>query len=282
MWYKEYQDLFEVDYETISSSIFDEINEGILNLQSDEPLISIVVTAYNEERILPACLLSLSRSVCKYPVEIIGIDNNSTDHTAEIYKKSGVLYFKEEKQGYGHARNCGLYNSRGKYHICIDSDTIYPPTYVECMLDTLVKKKGIILSATYGFISTEYSMFNLAIYEMIRNVNATIKSVNRPESVVRGAVIIFIAEPVRAIGFRTNIKRGEDGALAYELKSRGKIVFSRKKSVCAMTSFRSVRGSASIWTILYRRIVDQVKRMHYYFYTKTAEECKDEDSNLIK
>ena len=282
MWYKEYEDLFEIDYAAVPSSMMNEIKVGISKLQSDEPLVSIVVIAYNEERNLPACLLSLSRSVCKYPMEIIGVDNNSTDRTAEIYKKSGVIYLNEQKQGHGHARNCGLYNSRGKYHICIDSDTIYPPTYVEYMVATLVEKKGVMLNAHYGFITKEYSWFNLAVYERVRNVHSILKSINRPESMVRGAVMMFVAESAREKGFRTNLKRGEDGALAYDLKSHGKIIFSRRKELRAMTSFRSVGGNSSIWSILYRRIVDQIKKIHYYFSTKSDAECKDEDSNLIK
>ena len=44
----------------------------------------------NEEIHLQACLWAIREIWCKYPVEIIGVDNDSTDRTTEIYEKSGI------------------------------------------------------------------------------------------------------------------------------------------------------------------------------------------------
>ena len=59
--------------------------ERLARLQSQEPLASIVVIAYNEETHLQACLWALSEMQCKYPVEIIGVDNDSRDRMAEVF-----------------------------------------------------------------------------------------------------------------------------------------------------------------------------------------------------
>ena len=50
-----------------------------------------VVISCNEEIHLQACLWAIREIKCKYPVEIIGVDNDSTNRTAEIYEKSGIV-----------------------------------------------------------------------------------------------------------------------------------------------------------------------------------------------
>ena len=40
---------------------------------------------------MQAFLWTISEIKCKYPVEIIGVDNDSTNRTAEIYEKSGIV-----------------------------------------------------------------------------------------------------------------------------------------------------------------------------------------------
>lgn len=50
-----------------------------------------VVISCNEEIHLQACLWAIREIRCKYPVEIIGVDNDSIDRTTEIYEKSGIV-----------------------------------------------------------------------------------------------------------------------------------------------------------------------------------------------
>ena len=113
--------------------------ERLAAMQSDNPLVSIVVIAYNEGKRLTACLWSLSELQTSYPIEILGVNNNSKDDTEEVYKALGVRYFNEMRQSPGFARQCGLDNSKGKYHFFIDADTFYPPHYVDTMMQTLEK-----------------------------------------------------------------------------------------------------------------------------------------------
>ena len=123
-WYDKYLSIYGKSLDEIPDVVLDEIKVNLSKLQSDSPIASVVVIAYNEEGRLPACLWSLSELQTKYPIEILGVNNNSKDRTEEVYQRLGVPYFNELKQSPGFARQCGLDNAKGKYHFCIDADDV--------------------------------------------------------------------------------------------------------------------------------------------------------------
>ena len=71
-WYEKYLSVYGKPYADVPAEVMDGIRNRLRTLQSDEPLVSVVVIAYNEEKHLPACLWSLSESVCEYPMERFG------------------------------------------------------------------------------------------------------------------------------------------------------------------------------------------------------------------
>jgi cellulose synthase/poly-beta-1,6-N-acetylglucosamine synthase-like glycosyltransferase len=76
------------------------------------PGISIIVPVYNGEAFIAKCIKSLLD--LDYPVEkkeILIIDNNSKDKTAEIVREFPVKYIMEKKQGACNARNTGIKNA---------------------------------------------------------------------------------------------------------------------------------------------------------------------------
>lgn len=87
--------------------------------------ISVVIPVYNEEKYIASCLQSIVSQIEK-PDEIIIVDNNCTDKTAEIAKKFGVKIIREKKQGIIPARNAGF--DAAKYEIIArtDADVILP------------------------------------------------------------------------------------------------------------------------------------------------------------
>jgi glycosyltransferase involved in cell wall biosynthesis len=92
--------------------------------------ISIVIPAYNEGRYLAACLDAIAAQT-EAPDQVIVVDNNSTDNTAEIARSYPfVTLVTAKKQGVVHARNAGF-----DANICdiigrIDSDTRLPADWV--------------------------------------------------------------------------------------------------------------------------------------------------------
>lgn len=59
-WYSKYLQVYEKPFNEIPQNIVDEIRESIAKLQSNDPIVTVSVIGYNEEKHLLACLWSLS------------------------------------------------------------------------------------------------------------------------------------------------------------------------------------------------------------------------------
>jgi glycosyltransferase involved in cell wall biosynthesis len=94
---------------------------------------SIIVPVYNTGKYLAGCIQALRE--LDYPAsqyEILMVDNNSTDNSAEILAKAdGVRVFKETKQGSYAARNHALRVARGEYLAFTDSDCMPLPNWLK-------------------------------------------------------------------------------------------------------------------------------------------------------
>ena len=281
-WYSKYLTVFEKPYEQIPPKVIEEVSVKLKNIQSNTPLASVIIISHNEEQRLLSCLWSLSESKCKYPVEILGVDNNSSDHTAQIYKAVGCPYYFEEKKSPGHARNRGLREAKGKYTVCIDSDTIYPPKYVEKMVDAL-EKPGV--AAAFGLWSyvpdKEFPRFKMFFYELARDIHLFMLSFKSPERCVRGLVFAHVTDLAKKIGYKTNIIRGEDGSMAYKLKDYGKIAFVMKCSARPVTCTATLKADGSLSKAFVRRVVLALRGFRKYIF-KTKGEVKDQPSNIVK
>jgi len=280
-WYKKYLSIFEKSLEEISENTIKEIQQKLLLQKQDNPLVSVVAIAHNEEKRILSCLWSLSENNCDFPIEIIVVNNNSTDRTTEVLDLCGVKWFDEPKKGPGHARQCGLDNAKGKYYICIDADTLYPPHYIQTMVDKLRKPEVACVFSLWSFMSDKnHSKFGLFFYELLRDIYLLLQSIKRPELCVRGMVFGFNTEMGRKIGFRTDIIRGEDGSLAYALKEYGKLVFITNRKARALTGNSTLNADGSFFKSFLKRLIKALNNATNLFFAKSN--YKDEDSNLIK
>jgi len=97
--------------------------------------ISFVVPAYNEETYLPDCLdsiLAQTRDLPAGSVEIIVVNNASTDRTREVaLSYPGVQVVDEPRKGLTHARQAGFAASTGELIANVDSDSRLTPGWVD-------------------------------------------------------------------------------------------------------------------------------------------------------
>ena len=90
--------------------------------------ISIVVPAFNEERLLARSLAEIKSAAGAFAgrgwdVEFIVCDNNSTDRTAEIARGAGAVVVFEPVNQIARARNCGAAAATGDWLVFVDADS---------------------------------------------------------------------------------------------------------------------------------------------------------------
>ncbi|WP_165157476.1 glycosyltransferase family A protein [Parabacteroides sp. ZJ-118] len=281
-WYNRYLQIYGKNFdETAYADIITQVRQNLKKLQSDHPVVTVSVIAYNEEKHLLACLWSLSEMKTRYPIEIIGVDNGSQDRTADIYRAVGVPCYTETRHSPGYARSCGLLQARGKYFVNIDSDTLYPSTYADAMVDVMEKNPRVVgVSGTWSYYPDKHhSRMGIFFYTFFRDCYLWLQSFKRPELSVRGMVFVHRTEEARKVGIRTHIIRGEDGALAFGLRQYGKLAFRRDARVRAVTGYGTV-GSGSLAGSFWVRVRQSLGNLNH-LYT-SATEYKDRESNLIK
>jgi len=279
-WYTQYADIFGLPFDSIPKETIQKIRNNLNCFKSEHPIASVVVIAHNEESTLASCLWSLSENICDFPVEIIGVNNNSTDRTSEVFDALGVKWFWEEQKSCGYARQCGLDNAKGKYYISIDSDILYPPLYIKTMVEYLSRPGTVAVSSRYGYIPNEtHPKSSLKIYEFFRDRHIWLQSFKRPEMSVRGGVFAYILELGRKVRYRVEIKTGEDGSMALGLKKFGKIKLISKRKSRAMTFTRTLDAKGSLYTNLRLAVIKYLKSPSRYFVKK--EKYDDVPSNLI-
>jgi len=100
------------------------------------PRFSLVIPAYNEERLLPRLLDSVNAARSAYgdrdAIEVIVADNMSTDGTAQIASARGCRVVPVEKRVIAASRNGGARAAQGEIVGFIDADMqVHPQTFVE-------------------------------------------------------------------------------------------------------------------------------------------------------
>ena len=90
---------------------------------------------WNEEHGLPQVYRDLDLKIVD---EVIAVDNNSTDRTAEVARGFGAKVIRETKQGYGAAYKTGLRNATGDIIVTMDADGTYPRNFIPILLDVMI------------------------------------------------------------------------------------------------------------------------------------------------
>jgi len=188
--------------------------------------ISVVVPAYNEEHYLQGCLRALTNYRTDDVLEIIVVDNASTDHTAEVVRSfPGVKLISEPKKGLTCARQAGLKAAKGDFIASVDADTIIPPHWFSSIQCAFQNHPDLVcLSGPYDFY--DLSRTQRLASRLYWRLLAT------PVYCVVGYMMVggnFAAKRTaleRAGGFDESIAfYGEDTDIARRLSKQGRVLF---------------------------------------------------------
>jgi glycosyltransferase involved in cell wall biosynthesis len=106
--------------------------------------ISVVIPCYNEEDGVREVIGRMPKAVD----EIVVVDNNCTDATAEVARGLGARVVAERTRGYGAAYKAGMKAATGDLIVTLDGDGTYPPEEIPRLVDTLVDRDWEFLSAS--------------------------------------------------------------------------------------------------------------------------------------
>lgn len=120
-------------------------------MRTARPTVSLVIPAYNEESHLAACLEAIAAQTVQ-PLEVIVVDNNSTDRTAAIAKRYPfVTLMHEPQQGVVYARNTGFGTARGDIIGRTDADGQLAPDWVARVQDIFSDPSVDAVSGAVGY-----------------------------------------------------------------------------------------------------------------------------------
>ncbi|HUL21102.1 MAG TPA: glycosyltransferase family 2 protein [Thermodesulfobacteriota bacterium] len=110
-------------------------------MKSDSPLISVVILNWNGQQVVEKCLKSLQEQTYD-PLEVIVVDNASTDGSADLVREKfpGVkLIVNQTNLGFGGGNNVGIRTAQGKYIMMLNNDTRLDPKCIEELKGALEK-----------------------------------------------------------------------------------------------------------------------------------------------
>lgn len=115
----------------------------------EQPKISVILPVYNVEKYLEQCLDSICGQTLR-EIEIICVDDGSTDHSPEILRRyeqkdPRVRVCTQKNAGAGAARNYGISVAKGQYFSFLDSDDFFEPDMLEKAYNEIKKENAQIV-----------------------------------------------------------------------------------------------------------------------------------------
>ncbi len=189
-------------------------------------MISFVIPAYNEVSSIVGCILSIKKDAYTgkigIPYEIIVVDNNSTDNTAEVALTCQVTVIKELRKGTSWARQAGLEAAKYDFVAFIDADSQISEGWVDLAYETLFPEDVVAVSGPHFYFELPLTQRVLIfiVYCFAKALHAFWPTINGGNFIVKKKPFLDVG------GFDTSIAfHGDDTAVARRISTQGKIKF---------------------------------------------------------
>ncbi len=118
-----------------------------------QPLVSVVIPVYNGEAFLDAAITS-ALSQTYEPIEVIVVDDGSTDRSATIAARHPVRLYRQPNRGVSAARNTGVAAARGELITFLDADDVCPRERISIQAGHLLRhpELGFVMAHTIQFL----------------------------------------------------------------------------------------------------------------------------------
>jgi glycosyltransferase involved in cell wall biosynthesis len=186
------------------------------------PSLSIVIPAFNEEKLLPRCLASVRNAIAQVnherdvpaEIEVIVTDNNSTDRTAEVAREAGARVVFEAVNQIARARNAGAGQARAAWLLFLDADSILAPRNLQAVLELAVDQRVVGGGCVVGLDERPWS---------VRLLLGVWNTISRCFRWAAGSFLFCRREAFEAIGgFSLELYAAEEIDLSRRLKRHGR------------------------------------------------------------
>ncbi len=193
------------------------------------PPVSVIVPAYNEEKVIAGSLHSLKN--LDYPsYEIVVVDDGSSDRTLEVARKFEgefgnhlIRVFTKRNEGKGQALNYGIRMSSGRIVVCVDSDSRLSRESLRCGVEHFRDPRVGAVAGNVKVTNRRTYLTRLQALEyieglnMVRKAQAFFRSVN----IIPGPIGLFRRETLEQVGFYDTDTFAEDCDLTLKILVTG-------------------------------------------------------------
>lgn len=116
--------------------------------------ITVIIPCLNEEQGIEQVL----RRMPEFVDQVIVVDNNSTDRTAEVAESLGAEVIRENVRGYGRSYKRGFSHATGDIIITLDGDHSYPPDAISYLLEAFRHLEADFLNASRFPVRDRHAM----------------------------------------------------------------------------------------------------------------------------
>jgi cellulose synthase/poly-beta-1,6-N-acetylglucosamine synthase-like glycosyltransferase/peptidoglycan/xylan/chitin deacetylase (PgdA/CDA1 family)/spore germination protein YaaH len=192
------------------------------------PSVTIIVPAYNEERVIAATVRSLLDQVYAGELDIVVVDDGSPDDTYGVVTRdfghdARVTAFRKENGGKASALNFGIARAKGEIIVCLDADTQFTPTTVARLVAPMSDPTvgAVAGNAKVGNRHNIVTRWQALEYVTSQNLERRAFAVLNAITIVPGAVGAWRKAYVQAVGGFSDDTLAEDQDLTWSLGEEG-------------------------------------------------------------
>ena len=183
------------------------------------PLLSVVVPARNSAETIGACIRSLKEHIPPERVEILVVDNGSTDGTRRIALEQGIRLVEAPGVFVSEVRNRGAWEATGELLGFVDSDCTIAPDWYQAAVDLLDSDPAVAVVGSRHVIPDNPSwveeVWHQAHHLKVREQPREVPYIPAGNLVVRADVFRQVQ------GFDPSMETGEDPDLCNRIRSAG-------------------------------------------------------------
>lgn len=214
---------------------------------------TVVVPIFNKKDYIKRCLFSISKASNGEYLEVILVDDGSTDNWEEVLKENSFLnleikVIKQSNQGVSSARNTGLKNCSTKYCCFLDADDEWNDNYLT-VISGLVKSypKNAFYCTGYAFVDANNNVCNFInkkFSSYVGEVDSYIESSTSGHTIIQSNLTVNTSFLLSHGGFPVGVSHGEDRITWFQLTLKNKIIFDSR--IC-FYRHESQNNSSSTW-----------------------------------